>query len=217
MDVLGLTFEKIESDYKFVAKCLREVLNDIGLPEVGAAVDGEDETADPMKEMHALSIVFQLINLVEENAVIQTRRWRESEEATVPPEPGLWWKCLEELKGLGVTEKDVRAAPRTPPAHGTHHPFPRRRIASPSPPPDQPSATVARHAGRRQERGGRGISPRCSHVGECHRQRTANHRIAHHEKAPATPRGLLSFNLALLNSPAPSHWLTEEGTEEHVP
>lgn len=109
MDVLALTFEKIESDYEFLSGCLKDVLKSIGLEDVASALEEKGEAAEPLYEMHALSIAFQLINLVEENAVIQTRRRRESEIDTVPPEPGLWWKCLEELKYLGVTEEEVRA------------------------------------------------------------------------------------------------------------
>lgn len=110
MSVYQKTFDKIDRDFAFLLECLRDVLARVGGPQLSASLPwlnggGEDDRLDPVHEIHALSIAFQLLNLVEENAVIQIRRERESEGDY--DEPGLWRRCLEELVERGFTDAEI--------------------------------------------------------------------------------------------------------------
>ncbi len=114
--LLPRIFDKIDEDYSFLLDCLSDVLREMGQPEVaevvlrvsprsGAGASVQNEVT-PAEEMHVLSIVFQLLNLVEENAAAQTRRQREAAEGFLK-EPGLWGQNLRQLRDSGFTEKDV--------------------------------------------------------------------------------------------------------------
>jgi phosphoenolpyruvate carboxylase len=116
--ILHETFDKIENDFSRLLNLLRDVLREAGQPEVADALpwrgavpveEGTAPGADPSREMHALSIAFQLLNLVEENTAIQMRRRKE----TFDPdwnEPGLWRRSLEELRDLGYSDRDIAEA-----------------------------------------------------------------------------------------------------------
>lgn len=114
--VLNVTFDKIDQDYRFLLECFREVLQKLNAPELARLVPmpGAPEIpvdADPVdsdREMHALSIVFQLLNLVEENASAQARRVRESREGLLR-EPGLWGQNLRQLLQSGETGPSIAA------------------------------------------------------------------------------------------------------------
>jgi len=111
-----IIFDKIDRDFEFILGCLCEVLEETGaktlarnLPGVVMGTNGAARGVDRMAETHALSIVFQLLNLVEENAAIQARRMRES-TGHGADEPGLWAQCLAELKAKGMKPKQIAAA-----------------------------------------------------------------------------------------------------------
>lgn len=116
MDILKLTFDKIEEDFSFLMESFREILSDFGDTDIAGALDWSRNRSFPMpieperrmREMHALSIAFQLMNLVEENAAIQTRRQRETLQPDTT-EPGLWHHVLELMKARGAGESDVLA------------------------------------------------------------------------------------------------------------
>jgi len=117
-DIGALTFEKIDRDFQFLLERFREVLTAVGQPDIARSLpwlapetDSEPAATMPIHEIHALSIAFQLLNLVEENAAIQTRRLRETMQ-TSSDEPGLWQQSLAELKELGFGEADIAAALR---------------------------------------------------------------------------------------------------------
>lgn len=108
-------FEKIEHDLGFVMTAFAEMLDEVGerdavrwLPwiEHGEADAPRDLR---LRDVRALSIAFQLLNLVEENAAAQTRRVREGNEGPLA-EPGTWGQNLRQLLELGVEGEDIARA-----------------------------------------------------------------------------------------------------------
>ena len=74
-------FEKIQEDMAFLKDCFREVLQDIGLPDLCALLDTPaDLQALELNQdaIQLLSVQFQLLNLVEENVANQMNRQRQS-------------------------------------------------------------------------------------------------------------------------------------------
>ncbi len=110
-------FEKIEEDFTGLLAAFREVLRESGeeavadsLPWFAGASEPAPDPDSPhrIREIHSLSIAFQLLNLVEENATIQARRARESKGGGTI-EPGLWRQSLDELRELGFSAEDIAA------------------------------------------------------------------------------------------------------------
>jgi phosphoenolpyruvate carboxylase len=120
--VLPHTFSKIDDDYQFFLECFREVLREVKEPALAAVVPSPfEEESDEMREarervdiareMHVLSITFQLLNLVEENAAAQTRRLRETSEGLLH-EPGLWGQNFRQLQKAGFNAQQIAAKMR---------------------------------------------------------------------------------------------------------
>ncbi|MGI6302276.1 MAG: phosphoenolpyruvate carboxylase [Verrucomicrobiota bacterium] len=63
----------------------------------------------PGRVIHVLSVAFQLLNLVEENAVLQEQRQRES-LGDRPGKPGLWRAVFGQLHAAGYTPDAIAAA-----------------------------------------------------------------------------------------------------------
>lgn len=100
--------EKIDSDMALLRACLVEVLNALGEADVAAIIEqtapGSTRAlcpdALPQRAAQGLSIAFQLLNLVEENAAQQAIRAREN--AMGPEhESGLWPHYLHQLRASG--------------------------------------------------------------------------------------------------------------------
>jgi phosphoenolpyruvate carboxylase len=106
-DITTDAFDKIDRDLTFLVDCFREVLIELGEDELArhlnepAAPGSETITADELPERlgQVYSIKFQLLNMVEENAAVQARRRRETEQG-MAAEPGLWGYWLKQLKEL---------------------------------------------------------------------------------------------------------------------
>ena len=60
-------------------------------------------------DVQVLSIAFQLLNMVEENAAAQGRRRRESTEGLMR-EPGLWGQNLRQLLDAGFSGQQIADA-----------------------------------------------------------------------------------------------------------
>lgn len=106
-------FAKVDQDIHFLIQCLREVLEENGEFAVAAALPWQDGQApsagiDPVKLTQAYSIAFQLLNIVEENAVVQYRRQLERQDA-INLLSGLWSQNLAALKEQGATGAEVAA------------------------------------------------------------------------------------------------------------
>ncbi|MCH6256259.1 phosphoenolpyruvate carboxylase [Puniceicoccaceae bacterium K14] len=104
------SFEKIDQDLEYMIGCAREVLEEIGEPEVAALLQSplpkDAISAKPEKSAQALSIAFQLMNLVEENASNQASRKRESEKG-VASDPGMWGYWLKRIQEAGATDEEL--------------------------------------------------------------------------------------------------------------
>lgn len=104
-------FEKWKSDFHYVRQLFCRMLEEEGEPEIAAFVcgcfEGAGHSPSTLTTLHcqALSIVFQLLNIVEENTANQVRRRLED---AGEPEPGLWLQTLEDLKRRGFSEEQVR-------------------------------------------------------------------------------------------------------------
>lgn len=103
--LVDVAFDKIEQDLAFVMRAFAEMLAEVGEGEAVRWLPwmGHDESAPSdlrLRDVRALSISFQLLNLVEENAAAQTRRIREANEGVLA-EPGSWGQNLRQLAQLG--------------------------------------------------------------------------------------------------------------------
>jgi len=110
--LVDLAFDKIEHDLEFVMQAFAEMLDEVGeheavrwLPWLPRAEDSATRDLR-VRDVRALSIAFQLLNLVEENAAAQTRRIREGNEGPLA-EPGLWGQNLRQLLEQGVSGEDI--------------------------------------------------------------------------------------------------------------
>ena len=110
-DLTQFAFEKIDSDLAFLVGCFREVLEELGQPELAASLPWDEVPSGdslPPRLGQAFSVAFQLLNLAEENAAEQTRRKREREVGMVH-ERGLWGESLKRLKGEGFSSSQIAA------------------------------------------------------------------------------------------------------------
>ena len=113
--------QKIEDDLQFIMNCFRDVL--ISLDEEGLAKrlpwieernggeDEKDEDLDPDDEgkyVQALSISFQLLNMVEENAAVQYKRQLENESGAAAIR-GSWGETFAQWQKEGHTEEEMSA------------------------------------------------------------------------------------------------------------
>jgi phosphoenolpyruvate carboxylase len=128
-------YDKISRDIQFLIQCLREVLEEVGeqaladaLPWQEGVIPGSLPDTTHMIQLH--SIAFQLLNAVEENAVVQYRRQLESHDQ-VAYFSGLWSQTLHFLRDNGLTEDqvlDVLARTRVEPVL-TAHPTEAKRFS----------------------------------------------------------------------------------------
>ncbi len=118
--ILDFAFEKIDRDLAYVMGCFRDVLIEQGQPDLaarlpwsGAQPPDASRPIDPRdlreRDVQVLSIAFQLLNMVEENAAAQARRRRESTHGVLE-EAGLWGASLRALKTLGFSAEDIATA-----------------------------------------------------------------------------------------------------------
>ena len=108
--------QKNRDDLREILQLFREVLCSLGENEIASAVpvDGQEntETGIPQKPgadeklIQALSISFQLMNLVEENTSVQFRRKLEN-ALGIPAIRGSWGQTFQRLKKLGLEEDQI--------------------------------------------------------------------------------------------------------------
>jgi phosphoenolpyruvate carboxylase len=110
-------FNRIDRDMTYLTECFREVLEDLdeqtlaALLADGDPADTTDNAPTPGgidRELQVYSILFQLLNLVEENAAIQARRHRVANVGYLD-EPGLWGHTLRQFRDEGLKEADIAA------------------------------------------------------------------------------------------------------------
>lgn len=107
-------FRKWAADFEYLRGAFFRMLEEDGDTELAAFLracfdPAADVPAQPLTERHcqALSIVFQLLNIVEENTANQVRRMSEDPRRH-DAEPGLWLWNLNDLKARGFSEERIR-------------------------------------------------------------------------------------------------------------
>ncbi len=108
-------FEKISHDIRFFIQCFREVLEELGEQALADYLPWQDNRQegdilasdiDVIKITQSYSIAFQLLNMVEENAVVQYRRLLETKGDSVHFS-GLWGDTLHHLRKTGLSDLQV--------------------------------------------------------------------------------------------------------------
>jgi len=115
-DYVALGFEQIDRDLKFLISCFREVLAELGhpqlaahLPWIGTPLSDMDPADLPAELGLTYAVAFQLLNMVEEQAAASMRTLREGHEG-VTAERGLWGYQLSKLKARGFTAEQIATA-----------------------------------------------------------------------------------------------------------
>lgn len=103
-------------ELQFVMDCLREVLHDVGEPELARVLPWNDGDTSPQltavspeRLVQALSIAFQLLAMVEQRAAVQYRRNLETRQG-LPAVPALWGDTLQQLQTCGLKDREIAAA-----------------------------------------------------------------------------------------------------------
>lgn len=112
-ELVQATFAKIRTDYAELLGVFRGLLGELGEATAAASLEPGNGHAVPEGDLraviHAQSVAFQLLNLVEENAAAQARRQREAALGATR-EPGLWGQNLRQLRQAGYSGEEVLAA-----------------------------------------------------------------------------------------------------------
>ena len=104
---LGKPYEDLE----YLLFALREVLNENGEPEIAKRIPWINDIPDldgqtlSDKDLQLHSMVFHLINMVEINGAVQSRRSIENED--LAGISGLWANNLQWLKEKGIDQKEI--------------------------------------------------------------------------------------------------------------
>jgi phosphoenolpyruvate carboxylase len=105
--ILDFAFGKVDRDLDFLIGCFHQVLTEQGdaaiadrLPWTSLATHRPDEGDLTQKHVAAMSVAFQLLNMVEENAAAQARRLRETEQGLLG-EPGSFGHAFAGFKASG--------------------------------------------------------------------------------------------------------------------
>ncbi|TVR81646.1 MAG: phosphoenolpyruvate carboxylase [Rhodospirillales bacterium] len=111
-------FVKVDRDLAFLTACFRDVLHEIGehdiaraLPGQGGAQDFSDlgDLAFSTRLTQAYCIWFQILAMVEENAIAQHRRTLQA-EGRLAEDGGSWEDQFAQLQALGLTGGEIAGA-----------------------------------------------------------------------------------------------------------
>ncbi|HKK75179.1 MAG TPA: phosphoenolpyruvate carboxylase [Saprospiraceae bacterium] len=109
-------WQKIKDDFQWVQSRFHKVLRELGEEAIADSLAEEkpylskgDTSLQEDKFIQALSISFQLLNLVEENAAVQFRR-RLEDEVGLPAVRGSWAETLQALEESGMSSKTIADA-----------------------------------------------------------------------------------------------------------
>lgn len=113
-EIEGLGLQKIKDDVDFVITIYKEMLSELGEHEIAELIQSPEvmngeldaSTAIDEKLVQALSIYFQLINLVEENVAAQFRRTLEN-KLDLPSIRGSWAETFKIWKEEGLGESEM--------------------------------------------------------------------------------------------------------------
>lgn len=106
--------EKIQDDLQAITASFKEVLAELDEEDIAQMLPEADQKAEPRSEtegnqeklVQALSIGFQLMNLVEENATVQFRRKLEN-SLGMEAIRGSWAETFSRLKEEGLKEEQI--------------------------------------------------------------------------------------------------------------
>ena len=110
-----LEYGKLERDLAYLIQCFAEVLEDIGEPDIARRLpwrpesSAVDELDRSVRAIQANCIAFELLNMVEENAVAQHRRALQVDNK-LNEDPGSWEDNLSQLKSQGMTGEQIARA-----------------------------------------------------------------------------------------------------------
>ena len=111
-DYLGVGFEKIDRDLRYLMDCLADVLQSLGQGEMAAFLPWRGTPLParkvPPRAGQVYSIAFQLLNMAEELAAADMRSLRERAEGPAA-EHGLWGRQLARLAESGFTAEQIAA------------------------------------------------------------------------------------------------------------
>ncbi|MEL7120591.1 MAG: phosphoenolpyruvate carboxylase [Bacteroidota bacterium] len=106
--------EKIHSDLYFIMTCFKEVLEELDEIQISRLLPWTDHTElitiprgiQEHKVIQALSMSFQLLNMVEENAAVQYRR-RLEDQLGHESIRGSWGETIKQWKEKGLSEEEM--------------------------------------------------------------------------------------------------------------
>jgi phosphoenolpyruvate carboxylase len=118
-DVHTEWFARIDRDLQHMAGSFREVLEELGEHALARMIPWCSEWTPPDtaaipadgavdRELQVLSIAFQLLNLIEESAAVEARRFGEDKHGVLY-EPGLWGRQLLQLQEMGFAPEAIAA------------------------------------------------------------------------------------------------------------
>jgi phosphoenolpyruvate carboxylase len=116
MNEINKPFNKVSEDRKFIIGCYTEMLSRINETEIvdlinlasmRPSLEGNESYSE--KIIQSLSIYFQLITLVEENAANQYRRRQEDEDKSTTIR-GSWAEAIHLWKNAGISEDEMLSA-----------------------------------------------------------------------------------------------------------
>lgn len=108
-------FQKITDDRNFIIDCYVEMLGNINEKDAISLIRGDNSTAldneqvPSDKVIQCLSIFFQLMTLVEENAATQYRRKLEDQD-NIASVRGSWAEAFKQWKDQGIPEDEMLKA-----------------------------------------------------------------------------------------------------------
>ncbi len=113
-EIEGLGLQKINDDVNFVISIYKEMLMDLHEKEIAELIQNHGTDSEVAKArdvadeklVQALSIYFQLTNLVEENVATQFRRTLEN-KLGLPAIRGSWAETLKIWKEEGISESEM--------------------------------------------------------------------------------------------------------------
>ena len=103
-DLIERGFDTIDRELAYLVGCFRQVLVDLGRPELARHLEDVEHTPSgegPERVAQVDSVWFQLLNMVEESAAARVRRLREDDRGPAA-EPGLWGEALHQMKAGGL-------------------------------------------------------------------------------------------------------------------
>lgn len=108
--------ETLDTEVLEIMTCLHEVLTSTGQSQLAeklpwlAEQGGDSPVIDsPQQTSEVYSIAFQLLDMIEEQVSLETRRERETRFGP-EAEKGLWPRVLKSLSDSGFSEKDIAGA-----------------------------------------------------------------------------------------------------------